>query len=125
MLVDKNKVERHNVPHEAGEWVGLVALTGREMDAAKDAAITGQLDKYKPYIKEFAEIRRAADEVASGDETQANYDPDMLLEFAVKEWSYPQPVSPELLLQLDSRTRNWLHELIWRLNSLPLQTESA
>lgn len=126
MLVDKNNVEKVSIPHEAGQWIGLVALTGKEMDAAKVEAVNVQLTRFKPFLKEFAEIRRAADEAASDEEKPESYDLDMLLSMAVKTWSYSAPVTEDALDDLDRPTREWLHRVIWERNcSRPLMTESA
>lgn len=116
MLIDKSKTDRIIIPHEVDQWVDLVALTGAEMDVAREAATQATLAKFKPYIKEFSDIQRAKGD-QEADESYTAYDAAELLKMAIKDWSAPVEVSPANIEKLDGATRDFLWRTIWERNT--------
>lgn len=124
MLVNKDNIERLDIPNEPGEWVGIVALTGIEMDEANSANTEATLTRMRPFLKDIADLKGIADDRDKRAESHTSFDAMALLKAAVRSWSYPEPVTPENLERLDGATRDWLHRTIWERNSRPLPTGS-
>ena len=109
-VVDKKARERVDIPHEPGEWIELAPLTGAEMEKSfqkQSMAVT----------KDLLDAEISFDDLPT-EESQASrrtlksvsrqFNTSMLLQYAVKNWSYGADVTEDNIESLDYSTREFL-----------------
>jgi hypothetical protein len=122
-LIDITRTERVNHPWEENEWCDIRFLTGPEMDEAQETRIKRLLDLWGNTLTRQAGNGEAP---TPQPETMATrlqkYDPRILLERAIVNWSYHDNVTPESISRLDQATREWLLEEVVKRNTRPLDS---
>lgn len=101
------------VPHEEGVTFGFRQLAGVELDEAEEKTSEKGLRLMGSLSEEQVRALRSQ----SGGEDRDNdsdekYDKQTLLNFALVEWSYEVPCTPENKRLLDPITRDWAVEYI-------------
>ena len=118
MLIDVNKTERLNHPDEKGQWVDVRPLLATEMDEAREKKVKHILALWGDAIKDATPSGRTqTDDLAS---RVQQYDASILLDSAIKAWSYEVEANPENIARLDGPTRDWLVEEVVKRNTRPL-----
>lgn len=120
MLVDFNKVDKVNIPHEEGEWIGIRSLTGVEMDESSNVATSRMLEQYGESLGDIMASRNGIDQSTRTPDRKQAYDSRTLLKYAIKSWSYEQPVTADNIELLDGMTRDWIWEEVVNRNTRPL-----
>lgn len=117
MIIKDDTYDKHEVPHEPGEWIGLRLLAWPTLELAKLAKTKEQGEVARAM---GAEILRAITEADEGQEERAagrviralrydvsQFDLGVLLEHGIAAWSYDEPVTAESVRRLDHRTAMW------------------
>lgn len=115
MALVRDLRERHDVPHEPGEWIEFRLLSWRELEEAQERRLRRLLEQ----VREMGGLEALAGaERAGGGEPSPRemYDHGVLLERAIVAWSYDAPVSPETIALLDPVTKEWAVDVVLRLN---------
>jgi len=117
-LIDTTKRERLNHPDEPGTWIDIRPLLAVEMDEARERKVKHILSLWGDAIKDAASSGRTQqDDLAS---RVQQYDATILLNSAIKAWSYEAEVNSENVARLDGSTRDWLIEEVVKRNTRPL-----
>lgn len=119
MLVRKDQTVKLESPFEEGSWVTIRALTGDEMDEAKDASTQKTMKQFEGSIETFLNMDITRAENAAKAVRKGAYDPAVLLGYAIVAWSEPDPVTPENIALLDGQTRDWLWQEVVDRNTRP------
>ena len=97
------------IPHEPGEWVEVMPLSGAQKEEAQQATLDrayGRIEKIpRDLIKEIRDSQGREEDAGPG---EPEMDGQYLLEHSVVAWSYKQPPTPQMLVALDAKTREWL-----------------
>ena len=114
-----------DIPFEPGEWIKLRPLSGREMDQARAARLSYHADQFEKFSAMLSSLPQNGASAAPDDNPESRreaYDPDTLICFAVREWSYTAPITDDPASLLDARTRDWLWTVIVEQNTRPLES---
>ena len=109
MLTSKVK-SRIDLPHEPGEWIearmpsAIILDQARQMHTASAIKLTAGVDR------ETLALLTASAPTTNGATVQRairdEYDQITLLRACITAWSYPEPVTPDLIGDLDEQTVN-------------------
>lgn len=126
MAIITDESMRYPIPHEPGQWVMLKQLNGAQMDVADQAQTAKVMERLGPILKALGpdanQQSQAQAEAQDPDDIKvrrAGYDPETLIQYALDDWSYEQPMIPENIARLDAFTRDWLWDTIVEANTRP------
>jgi len=122
-IIDKNRSDRFDIPHEPGEWVMLRKLSGSEMDEADQENTRKVMERLAPILKDLdstqAQAQAAAQDPNDIKTRRATYDPGVLIKHALVGWSYAEEPDGSPSDMLDAITRDWLWDTIVLENTRP------
>ena len=113
------------LPFDVPNTVTLQKLAGRHLQKAHDANLQESVDSLKrmggpAFQRELAGMGDAAERAKQVAEHQADpmngYDPYVLMQCGIKAWSYPEPVTPESIEDLDEEAVAFLSREILKLS---------
>ena len=117
-----------DIPHEAGEWMELRALSFKQLKAARKKQEKEQREIIKDFGAEFfAAIQRGGDAAVKAIERQqyhvSNFDMEELLVLGVSAWSYNAEVNLDNIGALDEKTAVWAAKTIIDMTKPPDEDE--
>ncbi len=101
MLITSDTKERVEIPHEAGEWLEVRALTWPEKEAASKERQQSAMDQAAKMPPEMFAAIQDMDRDQSQNE---KFDLGLVLKGGLVGWSYTEPLNRESLRALDDRT---------------------
>lgn len=119
-LVDKSNVDKVAIPWEDGQWIGLVQLTGPELDEAEDTRTASVVKKWAG-VEIKADAKLSDEDKAKQEEERrySKFDADVLCRHAIRSWSYDAECSAENIALLDAPTRAFIARVIVDRNTRP------
>lgn len=130
-IVTKLPPEEREVPHEPGNYMSFRPLSGGEMADARAAVVREMVERFGPDVSRlFMEIERRDTERAGDRDDEMSiegYSTASLLR-GVAEWrgdQYAEPVSPQNIAGLDSKTRIWAARQVLDLSRIASGEETS
>lgn len=111
-MLTRHITKRMTIPHEPDHWMELRRLSWTDLQHASDVHATTIAQRLRAMGSEIVTAVTAArqqrEELTPAlDTPELNYDQRTLLERGIAAWSYPEPVTPENIQDLDEETAAW------------------
>lgn len=129
-MLTRNVTERVDLPHEPGQFVVVRHLNWLQIEEAKRARTRAVLERAREVQDLIGVVQAASPEVvaqatdAAAADVLSGYDAATLLREGVTGWSYPEPVTPENVADLDEVTKDLVARAVVLLFSRRSEEES-
>ena len=119
-MLARNDEWQVDLPHEAGQWVRLRRLSGRQLERAAEVRSNDALESMRSLGDLLKDTVTTEAQAEGAKQLQLDptrkYDRWTVLHFGLKAWSYPEPCSKENIDELDDQTIDFIvRQLILRV----------